>query len=88
MWELRIGTPKLRGFLRSHVELKVAAMMIVQGRRHCELTINHAPCGSQPQQIRGCHQVLGPYLPRGYTLVVHGTTQQGKPYSHTYEGQA
>jgi hypothetical protein len=44
--------------------------------------------GSLPRQAIGCHQVLERYLPSGYILTVHGTTQQGRPFSWTYRGQA
>lgn len=40
-----------------------------------------------PRQAIGCHQTLERYLPSGYTLTVHGTTQQGRPFSWTYRGQ-
>jgi hypothetical protein len=86
--DLRIVSRRTANFVSSHVEMKVATMMITQGRKRCEVVINHSPSGSQPNQLRGCDQVLGPYLPKGYTLVVHGTTQQGEPFSRTYEGQA
>jgi hypothetical protein len=74
--------------VRSHVEMKVATMMIQQGRRTAQLVINHTPCGSQPGQPTGCDQVLGAYLPRGYVLTVLGTTQRGEPFAKTYRGQA
>lgn len=84
-----LGVRRLKAdYLRAHVEMKVATMMIQEGRRHSELTINHVPCGSQPRQRNGCHQILELYLPRGCTLTVHGTTQQGEPFSHTYRGRA
>jgi hypothetical protein len=74
--------------LESHVEMKVAQLMIQLGERQGEVVINHAPCGSQRPLRRGCHQALARYLPIGYTLTVHGTTQDGRPFSHTYQGQA
>ncbi|MCP2255217.1 SCP1.201-like deaminase [Prauserella aidingensis] len=86
---VELGLPARRAsFLASHVEMKVATMMITTGRRHSELVINHVPCGSQPRQASGCHQYLARYLPEGYSLTVRGTTQDGTPYSHTYEGTA
>ncbi|GLY52074.1 DddA-like double-stranded DNA deaminase toxin [Lentzea sp. NBRC 102530] len=88
MRELGIATSSQRRFLSTHVELKVATMMVMQGRRHCEVTINHVPCRAGRIQPLGCHDVLSLYLPKGYTLTVHGTTQQGEPLSQTYEGQA
>ncbi|SDL21613.1 SCP1.201-like deaminase [Lentzea albidocapillata subsp. violacea] len=88
MHELGIGSLRSRRFLSAHVEMKVATMMVMQGLRRCDVTINHVPCRSGLRQSTGCHDVLRPYLPKGYTLVVHGTTQQGQPYSQTYEGQA
>lgn len=75
--------------LKSHVELKIAAMMLARGRRHSEAVINHVPCGSQRgEDYRGCHEALSAFLPEGATLTVHGTTQEGKHYSHTYRGGA
>jgi hypothetical protein len=74
--------------LENHVEMKVAQLMIQLGERAGEVVINHAPCGSQRPMRSGCHQVLARYLPQGYTLTVHGTTQAGLPFSHTYKGQA
>lgn len=78
----------LADFISSHVEMKVAIMMITCGMRVAELVINHMPCGSRPDQRTGCHQVLEHCLPRGYTLVVHGTTQRGEPFTATYQGRA
>jgi Double-stranded DNA deaminase toxin A len=79
---------RVRIRLENHVEMKVAHMMIYAGSQTGEVVINHVPCGSLPQQAIGCHQVLERYLPSGYTLTVHGTTQQGQPFSWTYRGQA
>ncbi|TDD40295.1 DddA-like double-stranded DNA deaminase toxin [Saccharopolyspora elongata] len=75
-------------FVSSHVEMKVAAMMTQTGKQHSELVINHVPCGSQPTQPPGCDQVIERFLPKGFTLTVHGTTQAGRPFSKTYRGQA
>lgn len=84
-----LGVPEaIMERLASHVELKAAARMIQRGQQHSELVINHVPCGSQPHQRPGCHQAVERFLPEGHSLTVHGTTQQGKPYSHTYRGQA
>ncbi|MFI0469694.1 DddA-like double-stranded DNA deaminase toxin [Saccharopolyspora sp. 5N102] len=41
-----------------------------------------------PQQQPGCDQVIEPFLPKGYTLTVYGTTHAGRPFSKTYKGQA
>ncbi|MGW5789130.1 DddA-like double-stranded DNA deaminase toxin [Saccharopolyspora sp. NPDC003752] len=75
-------------FVSSHVEMKVAAMMTQTGKQHSELVINHVPCGSQPTQPPGCDQVIERFLPKGFTLTVHGTTQAGRPFSKTYRGHA
>jgi hypothetical protein len=83
--ELRIRTT-LR--LESHVEMKVAQLMIQLGERDGQVVTNHASCGSQRPMRSGCHQVLARYLPQGYALTVYGTTQEGLPFSHTYKGQA
>lgn len=81
--------PQLAALLSSHVEMKVAASMLQRGKQHSELVINHAPCGSQPhQQYSGCDQELERFLPEGRSLTVHGTTQQGKWFSHTYHGKS
>lgn len=75
--------------LKSHVELKIAAMMRTRGRTHSEAVINHVPCGSQRgEDYRGCHDTLSAFLPEGATLTVHGTTQEGTPETHTYRGSA
>lgn len=79
---------ELAEFVSSHVEMKVATMMITCGIRLAELVINHMPCGSRLDQRAGCHQVLEQYLPKRYTLAVHGTTQLGDPFSNTYRGRA
>ncbi|MBB5159912.1 hypothetical protein BJ970_007512 [Saccharopolyspora phatthalungensis] len=73
--------------LRRHVEMKIAAMMTRTGDQHQEVVINHAPCGSEPGQTRGCHDMLERFLPRGRSMTVHGTTADGKPFSHTYHGK-
>jgi hypothetical protein len=78
----------LARLLRSHVELKVATMMLMARRPTCVLLINHAPCGSEAGDPPGCDQTVERYLPVGYTLTVHGTTMDGSPFSRTYEGQA
>ena len=85
LWALGI---RVRMRLENHVEMKVAQMMINTGSQTGEVVINHVPCGVRPRQAIGCHQVLERYLPSGYTLTVHGTTQQGRPFSWTYKGQA
>ncbi|MFC5054315.1 DddA-like double-stranded DNA deaminase toxin [Saccharothrix xinjiangensis] len=76
--------------LDRHVEMKVAQMMVQTGATHGEVVINHSPCGSPPLPMtdNGCHQILPRYLRRGTTLTVHGTTQDGEPFSETYEGEA
>ncbi|SDD25221.1 DddA-like double-stranded DNA deaminase toxin [Actinokineospora iranica] len=77
-------------FLASHVEIKVATMMIHTGRRHVEISINHAPCADKKRRYGlpypGCDTTLPRYLPAGATLTVHGTTEDGKPYTRTYTG--
>ncbi|QIZ37198.1 hypothetical protein FDZ84_24445 [Saccharopolyspora sp. ASAGF58] len=85
-----VGLPgRIAERLSTHVESKVAAYMIQRGRQSSELVINHVPCGgSQPGQWSGCHQAVEQFLPKGHTLTVHGTTQQGKPFSHAYHGKA
>jgi hypothetical protein len=86
--ELRICGPAVTRIVRSHVEMKVATMMIQERRMGAELVINHAPCRSRPDQRTGCHSILAAYLPTGYELTVLGTTQQGEPFARTYRGRA
>ena len=86
--DLRVTTSLVVKRVRSHVEMKVATMMILESRSRTQLVINHVPCGSQPGQLTGCHQLLGPYLPLGYALTVLGTTQRGEPFAKTYRGCA
>lgn len=49
--------------------------------------MNNVPSGYQAR-FTGCHQVLARFLPRGSTLTVHGTDQQGRPFRFTYRGSA
>ncbi|MEV0699246.1 DddA-like double-stranded DNA deaminase toxin [Saccharopolyspora sp. NPDC050389] len=81
---LGIRTPP---FLRFHVELRAAAMLIRSGVTAAEIVINHVPCGylSRPP---GCHQVLEPFLPEGSQVTVMGTDKKGRPYRRTYTGKA
>ncbi|GAA4879955.1 DddA-like double-stranded DNA deaminase toxin [Saccharopolyspora cebuensis] len=82
---LGIALPRI---MHAHAEMKLAAMMIDTGIAEGMITINNAPCGSQPGQTPGCHQTLERFLPDGSTLTVRGTTEQGKPFSQTYRGKA
>jgi hypothetical protein len=86
--QLQVVGDKLAEFVSTHVEMKVAMMMIERKMRHAEVVINHAPCGIRPDQRAGCDQTIAPFLPAGYVLTVYGTTQEGKPFSKTYKGQA
>jgi hypothetical protein len=86
-----LGAPRgLVKFLAHHVEVKAVMMMISNYARRGSVTINHAPCGSEPDSKTkfGCHQYLPELLPAGRTLTVYGTTQNGEPFEHTYEGTA
>ncbi|RBM15243.1 hypothetical protein DI005_28385 [Prauserella sp. PE36] len=74
--------------LGNHVELKAAAKMLLEGRKHSEVTINNEPCRARGRMLLGCQEVLPRYLPEGHTLTVHGTTQRGEPFTETYEGTA
>jgi hypothetical protein len=71
-----------------HVEMKTAMMMIRLGERHGKLTLNHAPCGSEPGETGGCHEFLPRILPAGFSLTVLGTDANGKPFKRTYKGTA
>ncbi|SFO81695.1 SCP1.201-like deaminase [Amycolatopsis arida] len=75
-------------FLSTHVELKVATDMIMRGKTDSELVINHQPCRARSPLRPGCDDVLEQYLPPGYTLTVHGTTDEGEPFTRTYRGKA
>ncbi|SFT60115.1 SCP1.201-like deaminase [Actinopolyspora lacussalsi subsp. righensis] len=74
--------------LSSHVEMKVASMMIQRGQRNAEVVINNVPCGSRADQPPGCAQALERFLPGESTLTVHGTTEAGEPFTQRYEGRA
>jgi hypothetical protein len=87
----KLGFPLRRiAFLSNHVEVKAVVMMLQNHAREGAVTINHAPCGSEPDSRTrlGCHQSLSALLPAGHTLTVYGTTQNGEPFEHTYEGTA
>ncbi|GAA1253241.1 hypothetical protein GCM10009676_45400 [Prauserella halophila] len=71
-----------------HVEMKTAAMMIRLGERNGTLTLNHAPCGSEPDETGGCHDYLARILPLGFSLTVLGTDANGNPFTRTYKGTA
>lgn len=71
-----------------HVEMKTAAMMIRLGERQAKLTLNHAPCGSEPGETGGCHDYLTRILPQGFSLTVLGTDANGQPFKRTYKGTA
>ncbi|GAA1213195.1 DddA-like double-stranded DNA deaminase toxin [Prauserella alba] len=74
--------------LAHHVEMKTATMMIKLGERHGKLTLNHAPCGSEPGATGGCHAYLPAILPTGFSLTVLGTDVDGKPFKRIYKGTA
>ncbi|MBK1784453.1 hypothetical protein JHE00_08950 [Prauserella sp. ASG 168] len=74
--------------LANHVEMKTATMMIRLGERHGRLTLNHAPCGSEPGATGGCHEYLPDILPAGFSLTVLGTDVNGTPFKRTYKGTA
>jgi hypothetical protein len=86
---VRLGAPDtIVGQIANHVEMKVAAMMVAQGTKHGEVTINNFPCGIDPKRRDACHYALEPFLPRGSTLTVYGTTNTGAPFEQTYVGKA
>ncbi|PXY16670.1 hypothetical protein BAY59_38255 [Prauserella coralliicola] len=74
--------------LGNHVELKVAAKMLLEGSTHSEVTINNEPCRARSRMLLGGQEVLPRYLPEGHTLTVHGTSQRCEPFTETYEGTA
>ncbi|HEX5405450.1 MAG TPA: DddA-like double-stranded DNA deaminase toxin [Pseudonocardiaceae bacterium] len=80
----------LRRWLRlsHHVEMKAVAVLLSVGGRGGEVRINHAPCGYEPGDPGGCHQVLSDFIPRGESLTVLGTDANGEPFQHTYQGRA
>ncbi|MFD9891382.1 DddA-like double-stranded DNA deaminase toxin [Amycolatopsis sp. NPDC059027] len=84
----RLRERGLPDYLRFHVEIKLAALMIDTRATEAEVVINHAPCGSEPGTGGGCHETLEEFLPEGYKLTVHGSTANGEPFSHTYRGSA
>lgn len=75
-------------WLAHHVEMKAVAMLLRLGGSHAEVRINHAPCGSEPRQGSGCHQLLPDFLPTGTSITVLGTDSTGRPFHRTYEGRA
>jgi hypothetical protein len=62
----------------THVEMKVAARMRVQGVTHATMVINHVPCLLD----LGCDNLIGVVLPAGSSLTVHGTGG----YQQTFTG--
>ncbi|WP_033293137.1 DddA-like double-stranded DNA deaminase toxin [Amycolatopsis jejuensis] len=85
---LRAGIhPAAATFLSRHVEIKAATDLIMQGKTQSELVINNVPCTEISPTRPGCAEALPKYLPRGTSLTVHGTDRQGRPFSHTYEGE-
>ena len=80
--------PDSADFLSSHVEMKAATDMIMQGKSESELVINNRPCQAAGPMLPGCDEALERYLPEGYTLTVHGTTQEGEPFTRVYRGKA
>lgn len=79
--------PQAARFLSAHVELKAAEQMIREGRQSSELVINNVPCDLQPGKGIGCEQAIERYLPAGSSLTVHGTTEDGNPFTRTYKGK-
>ncbi|WP_169514666.1 DddA-like double-stranded DNA deaminase toxin [Actinokineospora enzanensis] len=74
--------------IANHVEMKVATMLAQSAVRHAQIILNHAPCGSEPGDPPGCHDYLEDFVPRGCTITVFGTTQDGAPFRRTYTGKA
>jgi hypothetical protein len=72
--------------LQSHVEIKLVALMIDTGQTHAQIAVNYTPCGVEVRRFAPdtCHRVLDDMLPVGYTLTVHGTTQDNQPFTWTY----
>ncbi|MDQ3401777.1 MAG: hypothetical protein M3548_00055 [Actinomycetota bacterium] len=82
-----LGMPDDMFALTNHVEMKTVAMMIRNGARYARVIINHAPCGSGPGLMIGCDQFLSDFIPKGYSLTVLGTDQNGNPFKRTYHGR-
>lgn len=80
--------PQSARFMQAHVELKVAEFMRATGQRRIEVVINNEPCHARDALRPGCRELLPRYLPSGYTLTVHGTTERGEPYTEMFEGTA
>lgn len=74
--------------LSNHVEMKAVLMLVRSGRQAATVTINNAPCGSEPGQRGGCHGVLEAFLPFGSSLTVLGTDAHGRPFRRVYHGKA
>jgi hypothetical protein len=83
-----IGAPDtIISQIANHVEMKVAAMMVSRQAKRGEVTINNFPCGIDPERRDACHYALEPFLPRGSSLTVYGTTRNGQPFQQTYVGK-
>lgn len=63
----------------SHVELKLAAEQVRDGRCHVDVVVNNEPC----QGVFGCERLLPILLPAGYSLTVHSPN-----YRRTFTGGA
>ncbi len=74
--------------LYNHVEMKAVVMMVKTGATSGRIMINHAPCGSEPGEIRGCHAYLSDFIPTGSTFTVLGTDANGNPFRSEYKGRA
>lgn len=83
----RLGLVRFAG-LANHVEMKTAMAMIASRARTGQVTINHAPCGHEPGQPPGCHDLISAFLPKGCSLTVLGTDAQGQPFHYVYQGRA
>ncbi|MEA5366446.1 DddA-like double-stranded DNA deaminase toxin [Amycolatopsis sp., V23-08] len=61
----------------SHVEQKLAAQMVDEGRQHVDVVLNNRPCRS----TFGCDSLLPVMFPAGYSVTVHAPN-----YRKTFTG--
>ncbi|WP_328448021.1 DddA-like double-stranded DNA deaminase toxin [Amycolatopsis sp. NBC_00438] len=61
----------------SHVEQKLAARMVAEGRNHVDLVLNNRPC----RNAFGCDTLLPIMLPSGYSVTIHAPN-----YRKTFTG--
>ncbi|GLZ38335.1 DddA-like double-stranded DNA deaminase toxin [Actinokineospora sp. NBRC 105648] len=85
VFELELNGANL---VANHVEMKAAIILIQGTGTHAQVTLNHSPCGSEPNDRAGCDNYLPAFLPVGLRMTVLGTDARGAPFKRTYDGKA